>query len=198
LAIRVAFPQSSGAPMRPPSFFGLASMFVLLGACFMQQNQTGGGTGNGADGGTSAEGGAGDSGAIQGAGCGSERQTGIQLCAATSMCPNLVVDTQSMPSCGFRIRGTAVDLVCGCGEQVCPMGIFSNCAQAAQLLANQTESQVCAQIGEGRCTDAASASSTSSSSSSSSSSSGGSSPCDKQCLAECGGGAGCASVCNCQ
>ena len=137
---------------------------------------------------------------IQGALCGAERQTGIQLCAATSMCPELVVDTRAMPSCGFRIRGSAVDLVCGCGEQVCPMGIFANCAQAAQLLANQSEGQVCAQVGEGRCTDATNGttSSTSSTSSSSSSSGGGGNPaCDKQCYADCGGGAACASVCNC-
>lgn len=167
---------------------------LLVAACALENRSAG----EGADAGpvTTSDGGA--EAGVQGAGCGAERQTGIQLCAATSMCPELVVDTQSMPSCGFRIRGTAVDLVCGCGDQVCPMGIFSNCAQAAQLLANQSEGQVCAQIGEGRCTAATNATTSSTSStSSSSSSSSGNAGC-KQCLAECGGGAACASVCNCQ
>lgn len=167
---------------------------VGLAACGLDQLSTGEG-GRGGDGGTSSAADGGDAG-IQGAGCGTERQTGITLCAATSMCPDLVVDTQAFPSCGFRIRGGAVDLVCGCGEMVCPMGVFATCSQAAQLLTNQTEQTVCAQIGDGRCT--AAAGTTSSSSSSSGGSSSGGTGCDKQCLQECGGGAGCASVCNCQ
>ena len=169
---------------------------LLVAACALE-NRSGAGSEAG-DGGpiTTADGGA--EGGVQGAYCGAERQTGIQLCAATSMCPDVVVDTQSMPSCGFRIRGTAVDLVCGCGEQVCPMGIFSNCAQAKQLLANQSEGQVCAQISEGRCTSATNAATSSTSSGgSTSSSSSGNTACDKQCYADCGGGAACASVCNC-
>jgi hypothetical protein len=176
------------------ALYHLVAAALLVAACGLE-NQNGGDR-EGGDGGPTANADAGSEGGIQGAGCGAERQTGIQLCAATSMCPELVVDTQSMPSCGFRIRGSAVDLVCGCGDQVCPMGIFANCAQAAQLLANQSEGQVCAQIGEGRCTAVTNAT-TSSTSSTSSSSSSGDLGC-KQCLAECGGGAACASVCNCQ
>lgn len=172
----------------------IAASTLVLAACALENRNAGDGAGS--DGGptTSADGGA--EGGVQGAYCGAERQTGIQLCAATSMCPDIVVDTQSMPSCGFRIRGSAVDLVCGCGDQVCPMGIFSNCAQAKQLLANQSEGQVCAQISEGRCTSATNATS-STSSGGSTSSSGGNGACDKQCYADCGGGAACASVCNC-
>lgn len=176
--------------MRP--FLGSAvslAVTLLAAACGFENMNQGGE--NGADGGGAPDAGADSS--VQGAGCGLERQTGIALCAATSMCPNVVVDTRAFPSCGFRIRGAAVDLVCGCLDLVCPMGIFANCAQATQLLASQTEASVCAQVGEGRCTDARS----SSSSTSSTSSSGGTSSCDKKCLAECGGGAGCASVCNC-
>jgi hypothetical protein len=170
---------------------------LLVVACGLENRD--GADRAGADGGPTATGDGGAEAGVQGAYCGAERQTGIQLCAATSMCPDIVIDTQAMPSCGFRIRGSAVDLVCGCGEQVCPMGIFSNCTQAAQLLANQSEGQVCAQISEGRCTSAtnASTSSTSSGGSTSSSSSSGNTACDKQCYADCGGGAACASVCNC-
>lgn len=173
----------------------LALVLVFAG-CGLDQLNTGAGSrgDGGADGGGDAGGDAG----IEGAGCGTERQTGMTLCAATSMCPELVVDTQAFPSCGFRIRGSSVDLVCGCGEQICPMGVFATCREAAELLSSQTEQGVCVQVGEGRCTAASGAGT---SSSSSSSSSGGSSSggigCDRQCLKDCGGGAGCASVCNC-
>jgi hypothetical protein len=134
-----------------------------------------------------------DAGAVVGGGCGFESNTGAQLCAATSKCPDVVVDTQAMPSCGFRVRGVAVDLVCACGTALCPMGVFATCEEAKQLLASQTEQGVCVQLAEGRCIDTATTSS-----SSSGSPSGGSNPaCDPQCVRDCGGGAACASVCNC-
>lgn len=139
-----------------------------------------------------SDGGAGGEAGIVGGGCGIEQKSGVELCVATSMCPDVVVDTQAMPSCGFRVRGSAVDLVCACGTAICPVGVFSTCAQASQLLASQTEQGVCVQVAEGRCLE-----STSASSSSGSSSSGGNPACDQQCMKDCGGGAGCASVCNC-
>jgi hypothetical protein len=138
------------------------------------------------DGGAAAEAG------IVGGGCGVEQSSGIELCAATSMCPTVVVDTQAMPTCGFRVRGAVVDLVCACGTAICPVGAFATCAEASQLLTNQTAQGVCVQVAEGRCLEAAGTSS-----SSSSSSSGGNPACDRQCMQDCGGGAGCASVCNC-
>jgi hypothetical protein len=140
------------------------------------------------DGGAAAEAG------VVGGGCGIEQGSGIELCAATSMCPSVVVDTQAMPTCGFRVRGAVVDLVCACGTAICPVGAFSTCAEASQLLTNQTAQGVCVQVAEGRCLEAAG---TSSSSSSSSGGAGGNPACDRQCMQECGGGAGCASVCNC-
>ena len=128
--------------------------------------------------------------AIVGGGCGKEDKSGAELCAATSMCPSVVVDTQAMPSCGFRIRGGTVDLVCACGTAICPMGAFATCMEAAQLLTKQTEQGVCVQLAEGRCTEPAA-------SSSSGSSGAGNPACDRQCVKDCGGGAACASVCNC-
>ncbi|MCW5837829.1 MAG: hypothetical protein KIS78_35890, partial [Labilithrix sp.] len=100
------------------------------------------------------------------------------------------VDTQAMPSCGFRIRGSVVDLVCACAGAICPMGVFSTCAEAEELLASQTEQGVCVQVAEGRCAESIGAPTTSSSS-------GGNPACDRQCVKDCGGGAACASVCNC-
>lgn len=132
---------------------------------------------------------------VKGAGCGIESGSGAQLCIATSLCPTVVVDTQALPHCGFRIKAGSSELVCGCGESICSMGTFTTCAQAAQLLVTQTESAVCAQVAEERCTTPPPAPAGSSGSSGASSSSG--APCDKQCLQECGGGGGCASICGC-
>lgn len=157
---------------------------VVAFGCGIEQLSQGGGSSAGAasDAGADADSG------VQGAGCGIESGSGQQLCIATSLCPNVVVDTQSMPHCGFRIKGGSSELVCACGESVCSMGAFTTCTQAASLLQSQTEAAVCAQVGEGRCF--AGTPSTSSSSSSGST-------CDRQCLQECGGAAGCASICGC-
>jgi hypothetical protein len=132
--------------------------------------------------------------AVKGAGCGVESGSGAQLCIATSLCPTVVVDTQALPHCGFRIKAGSSELVCACGESICSMGAFTTCAQAAQLLLTQTEAAVCAQVAEERCTTPTPAVGSSGSSGASSSSG---SPCDKTCLQECGGGGGCASICGC-
>lgn len=150
--------------------------------------------GTGDDGGAAAASGdsADASARVGGGGCGTEQSTGAQLCVATSRCPDVVVDTQAMPGCGFRLRGDAVDLVCACGTAICPVGIFSTCAEAAELLANQTEQGVCVQVVEGRCME-----SSVGSTSSNGAPNGGNPACDRQCVQDCGGGEACAAVCNC-
>lgn len=167
---------------------GFAGLSVVLLACGIlpdiSQNQQ---ADSGSSAATAADAG-GDGATWVGQGCGVEQESGLQLCAVTNMCPNVVIDTQVFPHCGFRIRGSAIDLVCGCNGAVCPMGIFTSCTQAAQLLTSQTEQSVCAQVNEGRCTQG---------SAPTSSSSGANPNCDKQCMTECGGGAACASLCNC-
>jgi hypothetical protein len=114
----------------------------------------------------------------------------------------VVVDTTAMPHCGFRIKAGATELVCACGDMICSMGAYTTCTQAAGLLASQTEQQVCAQLSEDRCTPGTSTpsepgSSGSSGTSGTSGTSGGTGTCDHQCLQECGGGGGCASICGC-
>ncbi len=169
-------------------------VLALAGAACLDisQNQAGGGGGGAGDGGAADA-------AVAGQGCGAEKGTGLTLCRATAQCPDVVVDSEAFPDCGFRIRGSAVDLVCACGQSLCPMGAYVTCDQAAKLLVGQTETAICAQVADGRCSEitSSSTSSSSSSTSSSSSSSSSGSTCDKQCLAECGGGAACASVCGC-
>lgn len=175
----------------------IASLALGMAIAACEQLDQKGGSGGDA-GASSADGGAagGDAAVFTGAGCGVESKSGVELCVATSKCPNVVVDTQSMPSCGFRLHGAAVDLVCACGGSICSMGAFTTCDEASKLLANQTEGTVCVQVSEGRCTKSA-ATASSSSSSSSGASSGSNKACDQQCMHDCGGGAACASVCNC-
>jgi hypothetical protein len=186
----------------PRAMFGALLCSALIAstvACEELSRSLGGGDNSGQDAGSTSDGAASPDASIVGGGCGVEQQTGATLCIATSMCPEVVVDTQAMPSCGFRVRGASVDLVCACGTALCPMGTFATCGEAVQLLTNQTESAVCVQVAEGRCIEstASTSSSTSSTSSSASSSSGGNPACDRQCVKDCGGGAACASVCNC-
>jgi hypothetical protein len=126
---------------------------------------------------------------LTGAGCGVESGSGAQLCVATSACPSVVADTQALPHCGFRLKAGASELVCACGDSLCPMGVYSTCAQAAALLTTQTEAQVCTQLAEGRCSTVPASPAPSSSA--------GSSSCDRACLQECGGGGACASICGC-
>jgi hypothetical protein len=157
--------------------------------CFDLTQSSGDDAGAGAsDAGTGAE-----AASVVGGGCSIERNSGTQLCRAVSTCPNVVVDAQAMPHCGFRVRGAVVDLVCACGTAICPLGVFATCTDAAQLLANQTEQGVCVQLAEDRCLESGSTPS----SSSTSSPRGGNPACDRQCLKDCGGGEACASVCNC-
>lgn len=173
----------------PAVLSALAACFIV--GCGIEQLTQGGSSGSSGsaaatDGGSDAA-----SEAATGAGCGIESGSGVQLCVATSACPSVVVDTQALPHCGFRLKGGSSELVCACGDSICSMGAYTTCAQAASLLTSQTESQVCMQIAEGRCSVG------SPGPSSSSGSSGGNPTCDRQCLQECGGGGGCASICGC-
>lgn len=168
----------------------LASVGFLAGGCF---DLTQGGDSAEAGAATASSGdGDGDGGAAAatpvGGACGIEENSGSELCRAVSTCPNVVVDNQAMPHCGFRIRGAAVDLVCGCSNSLCPVGVFTTCTEAAKLLANQTEQGVCIQLAEGRCVESRPQPTTTTT---------GNPACDRQCVTDCGGGAACASICNC-
>jgi hypothetical protein len=105
----------------------------------------------GGDAGTSASDAGGDAKEkVTGAGCG-QVAPGVVLCRAISLCPQLVVDSDLFPNCGFRIRGEAIDLECWCDRALCPMGVPTTCEAAARLLDSQTEIGVCLQEHEGRC-----------------------------------------------
>ena len=126
--------------------------------------------------------------AAVGTNCGYEATTGVILCTGISSCPDIVVSQTTLTGCGFRIRGDALDLECGCGGELCPIGAPTTCAEAVQLLTNQTQPAVCTQISEGHCTTPGQTGSTSTTTSSS---------CDQTCAAKCVGAAPCLAMCGC-
>jgi hypothetical protein len=125
-----------------------------------------------------------------GKGCGVDPSSGLELCLGVSTCPDVVLDPDALPGCGYRIRGSAIDLACLCGTMLCSMGTFATCAEASKLITEQTALGVCAQSSEGRCAEVSTSASPSGTSTTNPA-------CDRECLRTCGGGAACASVCNC-
>jgi hypothetical protein len=91
---------------------------------------------------------------VTGIECGPDPDTGVTLCVGISSCPNVSVDQDLFPGCGYRVHdGTGVlDLECACYGQICPIGIASTCDQAVALMQDQSQYTVCMQINEGRCT----------------------------------------------
>jgi hypothetical protein len=122
-----------------------------------------------------------------GAGCATSAESGATLCTAISICPSLVVDHDVFPDCGFRIQGQTLDLECDCNGALCPIGVPVTCTEAAQLLQQQqSETNVCTQVSEGRCTPGAPPPAPTSTST-----------CDTTCRDECGGNPSCWTACGC-
>jgi hypothetical protein len=93
-----------------------------------------------------------DSGKLRGAFCGRDPQTGVELCLAVSTCPDVVVDRDLFPECGYRLKDNAFDLVCLCQGYLCPVGVPQTCEDIPKLFSEQSVLTICAQINEGRCT----------------------------------------------
>ena len=90
---------------------------------------------------------------VQGASC-TAITSSISLCQYISACPNLVLNAQVFPQCGFRIHGSAIDPECLCdGQYLCPIGNPTTCAEAAaDATGDTTYDSVCEQSVEGHCT----------------------------------------------
>jgi uncharacterized membrane protein YgcG len=132
-----------------------------------------------------------------GANCTQEPGTSVTLCQAVSVCPNLAIDLDQFPSCGFRVHSDAIDLECVCnGESLCPMGAPVTCDEAQQLLSSQTVVGVCDQVNEDRCTSVSSASGAGGGGGGGGSGGGGGT-CDATCAGECGGNPTCLQQCGC-
>ena len=131
-------------------------------------------------------------GGAQGVDCITESTTGATLCTGNTACGTLAVDHDVYPDCGFRVVGAnaTLDIECACQEgMLCPVGIASSCTEAASMLQNQTESTVCAQISEGRCSAGTGATS----------SGGGAAQnaCNANCESQCAGAPACIAACGC-
>lgn len=164
-----------------------------LGGCIHAAGDSGSATGaspSGDGGGSGLVDGGAAGPTAQGADCIVDPTSGVHICSAISICPRVVVNHDVYPNCGWRIHGQALDLECACSGMVCPIGSPTTCDQAAKLLADQSELQVCQQVSESRCTAGPA----------SSSSSGGTPPtsgCDATCAAECHNAPSCLRLCGC-
>lgn len=167
---------------------GMGPLLVVLFAAAnlaCLQLDTGTDAGTDAGGGTVSTSAGSPTGTPQGAGCSPVLQTQASLCEQISTCPGVDVDPGVFPDCGFRIQsGSTLDLECLCNTALCPVGVATSCAEAAQLLAAQNEFSVCEQEAEGRCVEQGTPTTTSSS-------------CDKTCESECAGDPSCIQLCGC-
>ena len=129
----------------------LIVLAAALAGCGVKfgDSSSGGGAGTRADGGASGGDASADASGV-GVACGRDAQTGLTLCSGVSTCPNLLLDPDAFPSCGF-VPGTLV-LECLCaGESVCSMGKPKTCAEAKSLIASSNVLLVCAQVSDGVC-----------------------------------------------
>lgn len=173
-------------------------MTLSLSGCVMPTSGADAGTSN--TGSTSDAGGSPPTGEnAMGAGCGTDPTTGVTLCLATSLCPDVSVNPSNFPECGFRINGDILDLECLCSGYLCPMGATSTCAQASQILAQQNEGSVCNAVTDNACAQLTSASATVGSSSvgTEDAGSGTGSGCDPVCESDCAGEPDCIQLCGC-
>jgi hypothetical protein len=188
----LAYPDASrNVGARAPALVktsGIRAILVAVSAAIAGCVQLGTGTDAGTDAGaTSVTTGTATSAAMpQGLECFADVQTQTTLCDGISTCPTVTVDPGVFPDCGFRIHaGSVLDLECLCdGTSLCPVGVPTTCAQAAQLLADQNVFQVCEQEAEGFCIDLVTPPTSSSS-------------CDKSCESQCGGDPSCMQLCGC-
>lgn len=143
-----------------------------------------GGTTSGSSGSTSASGSGAP--AATGANCGTDPTTGATLCLGISLCPQVPVDPDLLPNCGYRVHADVLDLECVCDDQICPIGVPATCAEAQQLLnSGQSTGTVCEQVNEGRCTMGMAVDA------------GGSATCDPSCRASCDNVPTCVQACGC-
>jgi hypothetical protein len=117
--------------------------------------------------------------------CGKDPSTGITLCSGTTACGGLLLDSTSLPGCGFRTIKPSFDLECVCnGTYLCPIGVAATCDEITSVVGTKTPAEICNQVGTGACRELAATSTTTST-------------CDRGCAADCAGSAACLSACGC-
>jgi hypothetical protein len=172
----------------------LLSSWSAFGGCVMPSS-----TGSDAGAGAKIDGSTSPSGTITGTGCWTDPMTGVTLCAGTSECPGIIVNSSVFPECGFYISGTALDLECLCATYLCPMGAAPTCATAASILAGTDEGNVCAEINDNGCAQLTVSGSGGTGGSGGSGGSGGmdAGSCTMACQSMCAGEPDCLEACGC-
>jgi len=170
--------------------FASSIALLALASCMQVTTDTGSGANGSGAGSTSSggeDGGSDGTGGTGGTGCTLDPATQVTLCAQIGACPRVSVDPAMFPGCGFRPGGAAsFDLECLCSGSLCPMGVPTTCAQAAQLVQTQNVLGVCQQVAEGRCVQVAAPDASTVAPS-----------CDRTCQSQCGGATDCLQICGC-
>jgi hypothetical protein len=160
--------------------------FLVLGSCLQigsLESADGGARdgGKGSDGAATSDARAADVGGDLG--CIIDGYSRVTLCTSIGLCPGMAVDHDRFPNCGFRAGLGIIDLVCLCGDFLCPLGTSLTCGQAYNLLVTQFELNACLQVNEGRCAPRTFPPT--------------GTTCDKNCAARCVGDPGCVRLCGC-
>lgn len=122
-----------------------------------------------------------------GVSCGADPDSGQTLCLGTTECPNVSLDTDSFPDCGFRTTSGSYDLECVCnGNTLCPVGVASSCAEIGDLFAHKSLADFCNQED---CKEIAPSKTSKPATRSPS--------CDTSCADDCAGNAPCVQACGC-
>jgi hypothetical protein len=130
--------------------------------------------------------------------CGTDTTSGVTLCVGSSVCPNDEINPNDFPNCGFRTTSPSFDLECLCdGNQLCPIGIASTCADVATLVTNRTVADICNQIGAGTCIEVGGGTPTTTTTTGTGGQTGASATCDTSCASDCANVPTCLIACGC-
>src|SRR5207245_10083489 len=89
--------------------------------------------------------------ATSGSGCVVDPTSGVTLCTRIAACPDLAIDHDVYPDCGFRVPSASLDVECLCGNFLCPLGAPPTCAQADALHASLSALPACTTTTQRRC-----------------------------------------------
>jgi hypothetical protein len=127
-----------------------------------------------------------------GTGCGSD---GVTLCVSTSECPNVSVNQDTFPECGFYITSSGTFLACLCSNYLCSIGQPTSCVEAASMLAATNEGTVCGQVSNDTCTAVALSSTDAGTTTTDAGAA--DSGCNASCELMCGSDPDCIQLCGC-
>jgi hypothetical protein len=135
----------------------------------------------------------GNTSAATGVSCGTDPESGVNLCLGTTECPDAKLPLDDFPDCGFRTTTGTYDLECVCnGNSLCPVGTASSCDDLPGLFAKKSLADICNQDG---CTEVTPPKAASGSTPAMPATR--SSTCDPDCVADCAGSPPCVQACGC-